>query len=119
VDLMHSNDLYGDAEIPEEIKAYLVEYLRELLVDNWLIPYQENNNAWRDNSPNILQELAEKLDINNLIKNQLQGIEELIIIPHLFLHQIPFSALPIDCRGHNIIRSRNQQSNYKTSCPYH
>jgi CHAT domain-containing protein len=34
------------------------------------------------------------LQISELISQHLQGIEELILVPHLLLHQIPFAALP-------------------------
>jgi CHAT domain-containing protein len=45
---------------------------------------------------NFLKELAQRLNINDLISKNLEGIEEIIIIPHLSLHQIPFAALPIE-----------------------
>lgn len=41
-----------------------------------------------------LQELATRLQFDTLIQQHLQGITELILIPHLFLHQIPFDLLP-------------------------
>ena len=42
-----------------------------------------------------LAELSQRLQLQQLIDNYLQDIEELIIVPHLYLHQIPFAALPI------------------------
>lgn len=42
----------------------------------------------------FLHELAEKLQLSKIIHQYLQDIEELIIEPHLLLHQIPFAALP-------------------------
>ena len=45
--------------------------------------------------PDTLAELARRLEIDRLIEEKLQGLDELILIPHLFLHQIPFAALPI------------------------
>ena len=42
----------------------------------------------------FLHELAERLQLSKIIYQYLQNIEELIIEPHLLLHQIPFSALP-------------------------
>ncbi|BAZ53174.1 TPR repeat-containing protein [Nostoc sp. NIES-4103] len=44
---------------------------------------------------NVLDEVAKKLQLEELISDRLQGIEELIIVPHLGLHLIPFAALPI------------------------
>ena len=44
----------------------------------------------------FLKELADRLQLNQVISQHLKGIKELIIVPHLFLHQIPFAALPVD-----------------------
>jgi CHAT domain-containing protein len=70
--------------------------LQQWLIDNWLIPYtQPNNSTWRKQIPTVLAELADRLQLNQLIANHLADIEELILVPHLLLHQIPFAALPI------------------------
>jgi CHAT domain-containing protein len=70
--------------------------LQQWLIDNWLIPYTQPNNAtWREQMPTVLAELADRLQLNQLIANHLADIEELILVPHLLLHQIPFAALPI------------------------
>jgi len=47
----------------------------------------------------FLQELAERLQLEKLVGQYLEGIEELIIVPHLALHQIPFAALPMKADG--------------------
>ncbi|HEY9863567.1 MAG TPA: CHAT domain-containing tetratricopeptide repeat protein, partial [Candidatus Obscuribacterales bacterium] len=70
--------------------------LQNWILQNWLKPYVENKNQWRQNMGKFLTELAERLQINQLIDHHLQGIEELIIIPHLYLHQMPFAALPLN-----------------------
>ncbi|NES66642.1 MAG: tetratricopeptide repeat protein, partial [Okeania sp. SIO2D1] len=44
----------------------------------------------------FLQQLSQRLQLNQLISQHLSGIKELIIVPHLALHQIPFAALPMD-----------------------
>jgi len=44
----------------------------------------------------ILPKLAKFLQLKELISEHLNGIKELIIIPHLYLHQIPFAALPLN-----------------------
>lgn len=82
--------------------------LQTLINENWLQPYLESCNLtkskqerqdlklqWRNNMESFLTQLSQSLAIDQLINNHLLGIEELIIIPHLYLHQIPFSALPI------------------------
>ncbi|MGB8688893.1 MAG: CHAT domain-containing tetratricopeptide repeat protein, partial [Microcoleus sp.] len=72
------------------------ETLQGWLIDNWLKPYKENQTAWQNQMGEFLPELANRLQINQLISQHLNGIQELIIIPHLYLHQIPFAALPLN-----------------------
>ncbi|MBD2094455.1 CHAT domain-containing protein [Trichocoleus sp. FACHB-591] len=83
-----------------------VETLQQWLIDQWLRPYLEINQAddpeecnerrknWAEQMPEVLQGLAQRLQLNSLIETHLQGATELIVVPHLFLHQIPFAALP-------------------------
>ncbi|MBE9000636.1 CHAT domain-containing protein [Nostoc sp. LEGE 12447] len=61
---------------------------------NWLLPYMNDYKKWETQINSILRELAERLQISELISQHLQRIEELILVPHLLLHQIPFAALP-------------------------
>ncbi|MEG4326986.1 CHAT domain-containing protein [Microcoleus sp. herbarium5] len=72
------------------------ETLQGWLIDNWLKPYKEKPIAWQNQMGEFLAELANRLQINQLISQHLNGIKELIIIPHLYLHQIPFAALPLN-----------------------
>lgn len=62
---------------------------------HWLGQYLENKDAWKDQFNLVTAELAQLLQLNDLITQHLQGISELIIVPHLALHLIPFAALPI------------------------
>ncbi|MEG4491149.1 CHAT domain-containing tetratricopeptide repeat protein [Microcoleus sp. D3_18_C4] len=73
-----------------------LETLQNWLLNNWLRPYVENKTAWKNQMGEFLPELANRLQINQLISQHLNGIKELIIIPHLYLHQIPFAALPLN-----------------------
>ncbi|MBD2481162.1 tetratricopeptide repeat protein [Planktothrix sp. FACHB-1365] len=73
-----------------------LETLQNSIFDNWLKPYKENKTAWKNQISEFLPELANRLQINQLISEHLNGIKELIIIPHLYLHQIPFAALPLN-----------------------
>ena len=73
-----------------------IETLQDWLIDNWLKPYKENEDEWKNQMGAVLHELANRLQINQLISQHLNGIKELIIIPHLYLHQIPFAALPLN-----------------------
>ncbi|MEH2419446.1 MAG: CHAT domain-containing protein [Nostoc sp.] len=60
----------------------------------WLLPYMNDPKKWETQINNILRELAERLQIPELISQHLEVIKELILVPHLLLHQIPFAALP-------------------------
>ncbi|MEG4392392.1 tetratricopeptide repeat protein [Microcoleus sp. BROC3] len=73
-----------------------METFQNWLFNNWLKPYKENQTAWQNQMGEFLPELAKRLQINQLISQHLNGIQELIIIPHLYLHQIPFAALPLN-----------------------
>ncbi|MCA1994752.1 MAG: CHAT domain-containing protein, partial [Coleofasciculus sp. S288] len=72
-----------------------IETLQSWIFQNWLKPYIEDRNTWQSQISNFLYELAQRLQISNLIEQHLEGITELILVPHLALHQIPFVALPI------------------------
>ncbi|MEQ9621618.1 CHAT domain-containing protein [Coleofasciculus chthonoplastes] len=72
-----------------------INTLQAWISQNWLQPYIENNLNWKSNINTFLNELSQRLQLTELITNHLNGIDELIIIPHLLLHQIPFAALPI------------------------
>ena len=77
------------------------------LINEWLVPYSEANATtdeserkqkyagWAADMPQLLTELAQRLNLNQLITRHLSDSEELILVPHLFLHQIPFAALPL------------------------
>ncbi|MBD2179615.1 CHAT domain-containing protein [Aerosakkonema funiforme] len=73
-----------------------IESLQNWIFDNWLIPYKENPTPWQKQMGEFLSQLANRLQINRLIEQHFNGIKELIIIPHLYLHQIPFAALPLN-----------------------
>jgi CHAT domain-containing protein len=79
------------------------------IFDNWLKPYlaacdptktkQERlqlKAAWMNQISPFLAELSRRLQLDELIATHLGGIEELILIPCLNLHLIPFAALPLE-----------------------
>ncbi|MEA5519401.1 CHAT domain-containing protein [Limnoraphis robusta] len=69
--------------------------LQQWLRETWMRPYLSNKTQWTKQMPDTLAEIAHRLELNRLITEYLQDMEELVIVPHLFLHQIPFVALPI------------------------
>jgi CHAT domain-containing protein len=72
-----------------------VRTLHGSILLNWLQQYVKNNNSWQQQFVGTLTELAQQLNLNELILWHLEGISELIIVPHYALHHIPFTALPI------------------------
>jgi CHAT domain-containing protein len=64
--------------------------------ESWLSPYLQDRKIWQQGMGEFLSQLSQRLKVDELIGNCLDGIEELIVIPHLFLHQIPLVALPIE-----------------------
>jgi len=50
---------------------------------------------WMKKMHPIFGKLAQRLRLNDLIAQHLEGISELILIPHLYLHVIPLAALPL------------------------
>ncbi|MDP5017555.1 MAG: CHAT domain-containing protein, partial [Dolichospermum sp.] len=72
-----------------------LEILQQWIYQNWLLTYTSDIKKWEGQIEAILRELSQRLQLSELINKHLQKIEELIIVPHLLLHQIPFAALPI------------------------
>jgi CHAT domain-containing protein/TPR repeat protein len=85
-----------------------IEPLQGWISQNWLQPYaaschpnrpkserEQLRAEWISQISPFLTELAQRLQLTDLIAKHLNGIEELLIVPHLLLHQIPFAALPI------------------------
>ncbi len=69
--------------------------LQNWIFENWLLVYVGDRKTWGSQINHILSELAQRLQLPELISQKLEDIEELILVPHLVLHQIPFAALPI------------------------
>jgi len=71
------------------------EALHGWISQNWLGQYVNDKHSWKEELVEMLTELAKQLNLNDLILWHLEGIYELIIVPHYALHHIPFAALPI------------------------
>jgi CHAT domain-containing protein len=71
-----------------------LERLQKWIEQNWLSNYIHHPEKWENDMEHFHHELAERLQLSKIINQYLQDIEELIIEPHLLLHQIPFAALP-------------------------
>ncbi|MEH2335972.1 CHAT domain-containing protein [Nostoc sp.] len=71
------------------------ETLQSSILTHWLGQYVHHKDTWKEQFSFLIAELAEVLKLNDLIAQHLKNIDELILVPHLALHQIPFAALPI------------------------
>jgi len=71
------------------------ETLQKWIEKNWLIPYRKNFDTWHGQMPAFLAELSRRLHLDEWIPQHLAGVEELILVPHLLLHSMPFAALPV------------------------
>jgi CHAT domain-containing protein len=89
------------------------EALHGGIFQNWLGQYVEDNDSWQEQFVGMLTELATQLNLNDLILWHLEGISELIIVPHYALHHIPFAALPI---GDNRYLGEKFLIRYAPSC---
>lgn len=72
-----------------------MERLQNWLFQNWLRLYGEDRKTWESQISTFLVELAGRLQIKVLVDQHLNGIKDLILVPHLDLHLVPFAALPI------------------------
>ncbi|OKH41290.1 hypothetical protein FACHB389_05550 [Nostoc calcicola FACHB-389] len=71
------------------------ETLQSSILTLWLEQYVHHKDTWKEQFIFLTAELAKVLKLNDLIAQHLKNIDELILVPHLALHQIPFAALPI------------------------
>ena len=71
------------------IEAKRAEYIAQCKANGYW-----SETGWRSPMPDTLVEIAQRLELDTLAA-KLPDITELIIIPHLSLHQIPFAALPL------------------------
>jgi len=73
-----------------EIKTF-----KTWLKEAWFTPCVKKPLQWRDQMGEVLLQLAQRLNLSQLVSDYLQEIQELIIIPDWNLHWLPFAALPI------------------------
>ena len=73
-----------------------LENFQKWIFESWLSPYLQDRKIWQQGMGEFLSQLSQRLKVDELIGNCLDGIEELIVIPHLYLHLIPLAALPIE-----------------------
>ena len=79
--------------------------LIDLTFNEYLITYYEKKDQWETNLDNLLSQLAQILHIEEILAELPQKCDQLILIPHRFLHLLPLHALPI--------QNRKQEANNK------
>ena len=78
--------------------------------DEYLRDYQEEDiTQWRENLAPRLQSLSEILHINEILGKVPKHCDQLILIPHRFLHLFPLHALPI---SHEIWKRFNPETQF-------
>ena len=68
------------------------------LFNQYIDSYSRKDNRWRNNLPNILTRLAQNLQLEAIIekiKEALPDCNQVILVPHRWLHLLPIHALPI------------------------
>jgi CHAT domain-containing protein len=76
-----------------------ISTLHNVILEQWIKPYyaDKHKHQWEQQITPFLQDCSDQLEIDTLIAQHLDDtITDLILIPHLYLHQIPFAALPIN-----------------------
>ena len=73
------------------------------LIDKHLTTDYEKEEQWKTHLDKLLKRLAQILHIEEILPELPQECEQLILIPHRFLHLFPLHALPIE--------NRKQQAN--------
>ncbi|MBO3460157.1 CHAT domain-containing protein [Aetokthonos hydrillicola Thurmond2011] len=84
-------------EYPKVLRSSTKE--KTALMD-WIVvyisEYAENKDQWQQQLSERLHHLAQILHIDDVLSNLPKTCNQLILIPHLFLHLFPLHALPID-----------------------
>ncbi|WP_293067293.1 CHAT domain-containing protein [Okeania sp. SIO2B3] len=76
-----------------------IEKLQNWIINSWFNSYLLSRQEWEQKMPGFLEDVNRKLELEELCKSYLQDIEELILIPHLYLHFLPWSAMPVKESG--------------------
>lgn len=62
----------------------------------WWLYYRKNSEWWRNQLPQRLQKLAQILGLDAVLHQLPEAIDQLILVPHRFLHLLPLHALPLE-----------------------
>ena len=91
-------------------------------LNNWLDEYLQDYNQpikkhWSDNLPSRLQQLAEILHLEEILKQLPDNCQQLILVPHQLLHLLPLHALPLPNQPDKCLLDKFPQGvRYSPSC---
>ena len=77
-------------------------------VNEYLENYYSNRQEWQNSLETKLANLAQILDINEIVKNIPETCDKLILIPHRYLHLFPLHALPVSRENWQRFHPNNQ-----------
>ena len=119
--ITHNNDIiWQSSQLDlENLQNWFNKYLQTYIAIKQAEPesaeQQQLQNQWQDSLDSHLENLAEILHINDILAQIPGTINQLIFIPHLYLHLFPLHSLPV---SREIWQHFNPESSPPPSHPY-
>ncbi|MFN5989388.1 MAG: CHAT domain-containing protein [Dolichospermum sp.] len=85
-------------------------------INKYLTLYYSDRNKWRNDLNYQLTKLAEIFHINQIIAQVPKHIQKIIIIPHRYLHLLPFHAIPLSTNSEYLFDKYPGGVSYAPSC---
>ncbi|MFO0099714.1 MAG: CHAT domain-containing protein [Aphanizomenon sp.] len=85
-------------------------------INKYLTLYYSDRKKWRNDLNDQLTELAEIFHINEIIAQVPKDIQKIIIIPHRYLHLLPFHAIPLSTNSEYLFDKYPEGVSYAPSC---
>ncbi|MTJ39343.1 CHAT domain-containing protein, partial [Dolichospermum sp. UHCC 0406] len=93
-----------------------LDQLIDWVYDEYITLYYSDRNKWRNNLNDQLTKLAEIFHINEIIAQVPKDIQKIIIIPHRYLHLLPFHAIPLSTNSEYLFDEYPGGVSYAPSC---
>ena len=85
-------------------------------INKYLTLYYSDRKKWRNDLNDQLTKLAEIFHINEIIAQVPKDIQKIIIIPHRYLHLLPFHAIPLSTNSEYLFDKYPGGVSYAPSC---
>ena len=85
-------------------------------IKKYLTLYYSDRKKWRNDLNDQLTKLAEIFHINEIIAQVPKDIQKIIIIPHRYLHLLPFHAIPLSTNSEYLFDKYPGGVSYAPSC---